>query len=117
MRKLYTTSLFLLFFGLLTNFTTFGQINAVDDTFGVVYGASAWKCASSARNMLPRQVFLAPVHGIVLTVRGICFQGMVFLNQCMALRFQSMEIGEQGVEYAGSGWQFEGKGWLLGVSR
>ena len=40
MRKLYTTSLFLVFFGLLTNFTTLAQVDAVDDTFSVVYGAS-----------------------------------------------------------------------------
>jgi hypothetical protein len=40
MRKFYTTSLFLLVFGLFANFTSFAQINAVDDTFGVVYGAS-----------------------------------------------------------------------------
>jgi len=40
MRKLYTPAFFLFFFGLLTNFTTWAQVNAVDDTFAVVYGAS-----------------------------------------------------------------------------
>ena len=40
MRKFYTTSLFLLVFGLFASFTSFAQINASDNTFGVVYGAS-----------------------------------------------------------------------------
>jgi len=41
MRKFYTNLFLLTFFGLLTNFTSFAQIVANDDTFSVVYGANA----------------------------------------------------------------------------
>ena len=40
MKKRYATPLFLLFFGLLANFTTFAQVNAVDNTYSIVYGTS-----------------------------------------------------------------------------
>ncbi len=38
MRKFYTNSILFLCFGLLSNISSFAQINAVDDTFSVVYG-------------------------------------------------------------------------------
>jgi hypothetical protein len=40
MRKFYNTSLLFLIFGLFASVASFAQINATDDTFGVVYGAS-----------------------------------------------------------------------------
>ncbi|MEI7509093.1 MAG: hypothetical protein WCJ62_06470, partial [Flavobacterium sp.] len=40
MRKFYTNSLLLLCFGLLSSITSFAQIDAVNDTFSVVYGAN-----------------------------------------------------------------------------
>ncbi|MBY0486462.1 MAG: T9SS type A sorting domain-containing protein [Flavobacteriaceae bacterium] len=40
MKKLYTTLSFLFTFTVLTSFNSFAQINAIDDTFEVVYGTS-----------------------------------------------------------------------------
>lgn len=40
MRKFYTNSVLLLCFGLLSSITSFAQIDAVNDTFSVVYGAN-----------------------------------------------------------------------------
>lgn len=40
MRKFYTNSLLFLCFGLLSSISSFAQINAVDDSFSVVYGAN-----------------------------------------------------------------------------